>query len=47
MLAVTALTRKEWLFWIAMVPTVFGAFMGVAGLFGWKIHSDAIARLLS
>src|SRR3954464_1890036 len=27
LLAVTALTRKEWLFWIAMVPTALGAFM--------------------
>ncbi|HEY4304878.1 MAG TPA: DUF4337 domain-containing protein [Gemmatimonadaceae bacterium] len=47
LLAVTSLTKKEWLFWIAMVPTVFGALMGVAGLFGWMIHPDSISRMLS
>ena len=47
MLAVTAVTHKRWLFWIAMVPTAFGILMGMAGLFGWHLHPDAIARLLS
>jgi hypothetical protein len=47
MLALTSLTKKEWLFWIAMVPTVLGAFMGLAGLAGWNVHPDAISRLLS
>jgi hypothetical protein len=46
LLAVTALTHKEWLFWIAMVPTVFGVTMGLAGLLGWHIHPDGIIRLL-
>ena len=47
LLAITALTHKRWLFWLAMVPTAFGILMGMAGLFGWKVHPDAIARLLS
>jgi hypothetical protein len=47
LLAVTALTRKEWLFWIAMVPTALGALMGLAGLVGWHIHPDSISRMLS
>lgn len=47
LLAVTALTQKRWLFIVAMVPTLFGVVMGLAGLFGWKIHSDFLARLLS
>ncbi|HTQ11002.1 MAG TPA: DUF4337 domain-containing protein, partial [Fimbriimonadaceae bacterium] len=47
MLAVTALTAKRWLYWVALVPTAFGILMGVAGLFGLKIHSDVIANLLS
>ena len=47
LLALTSLTKKEWLFWIAMVPTVLGAFMGLAGLAGWNVHPDAITRLLS
>jgi hypothetical protein len=47
LLALTSLTKKEWLFWIAMIPTALGAFMGVAGLAGWHIHPDSITRLLS
>ena len=47
LLAVTALTHKPWLFWIALVPTVGGIFMGLAGLLGWHVHPDAIVRLLS
>ena len=47
LLAMTALTQKRWLFVLAMVPTVFGAVMGLAGLFAWKIHPDLLTRLLS
>jgi hypothetical protein len=47
LLALTALTKKQWLFWIAMVPTALGVLMGLAGLLGWAIHPDAISRLLS
>src|SRR6266478_4404980 len=47
LLAVTALTQKRWLFGLAMFPTVFGVLMGLAGLFGWHIHPDALTRLLS
>ena len=47
LLAVTALTKKQWLFWIAMVPTALGVLMGLAGLFGWHVHPDAVIRLLS
>src|SRR4051794_4609971 len=47
LLALTSLTKKEWLFWIAMVPTALGGFMGLAGLVGWSVHPDAITRLLS
>jgi len=47
LLALTSLTKKEWLFWMAMVPTALGAFMGLAGLAGWNVHPDAITRLLS
>jgi hypothetical protein len=31
-------TRKEWLFSLALVPTVGGVVMGMAGLFQWHIH---------
>jgi hypothetical protein len=47
LLAITALTHKRWLYWIALVPTTVGLAMGLAGLFGWKLHPDIIVRLLS
>jgi hypothetical protein len=47
LLAMTALTHKRWLFWVALVPTVGGVIMGLAGLLGWHLHPDALARLLS
>jgi hypothetical protein len=47
LLALTALTQKRWLFWVALVPTALGVLMGLAGLFNWHLHSDALARLLS
>jgi hypothetical protein len=47
MLAVTALTHKRWLFFVAMVPTGFGVLMGLAGLIGWKMHPDFLIKLLS
>src|SRR5689334_3596125 len=34
LLAVTALTHKRWLFWLALVPTALGVLMGLAGLLG-------------
>lgn len=46
LLAMTALTHKRWLFAIAMLPTGFGVVMGLAGLLGWHLHPDALARLL-
>src|SRR5882762_11138542 len=47
LLAVTALTQKRWLYFLAMIPTVFGVIMGLAGLLSWKIHPDSLTRLLS
>lgn len=47
LLALTALTHKKWLYWVALVPTFLGVMMGLAGLFGWHLHSDTLARLLS
>jgi hypothetical protein len=47
LLALTALTHKKWLYWIALAPTIFGVIMGSAGLFGWHLHSEFFARLLS
>jgi hypothetical protein len=47
LMAVTALTQKRWLFVLAMLPTVFGVVMGLAGLLGWHIHPNALTKLLS
>ena len=47
LLALTSLTKKAWLFWVAMVPTAHGAFMSLAGLMGWSVHPATITRLLS
>ncbi|MFO1424309.1 MAG: DUF4337 domain-containing protein [Candidatus Competibacteraceae bacterium] len=47
MLAITALTKKRWLYGAALVPTALGTLMGLAGLFGWPIHPDFLIRWLS
>ncbi len=47
LLAMTALTSKRWLYFIALVPTIGGVVMGLAGLLGWHLHSDTLSRLLS
>jgi hypothetical protein len=47
LLAVTALTGLWWLYWLTYVPMGFGVLMGLAGLFGWAIHPDALTKLLS
>jgi hypothetical protein len=47
LLALTALTHKRWLFWLALLPTSGGVLMGLAGLLGWALHPDALSRLLS
>jgi Domain of unknown function (DUF4337) len=47
MLAVTALTQLWALYWVALVPTLFGMVMGVAGLAALPIHPDTLIRLLS
>jgi hypothetical protein len=47
LLALTALTHKSWLYTLALVITVGGVMMGLAGLLGWHLHPDALSRLLS
>jgi len=47
LLAVTALTHQRWLYFVALIPTGFGAVMGLAGLLGWAIHPAGLIRLLS
>jgi len=47
LLALTALTHKPWLYNLALVATVGGVVMGLAGLLGWHLHPDALSRALS
>jgi hypothetical protein len=47
LLAVTSLTRQQWLYGLAMVPTAFGVLMGLAGLCGWPIHPSWLSSLFS
>jgi hypothetical protein len=46
-LAVASLTQAWWLFGLALVPGLFGSFMGIAGLAGWHVHPQLLAGLLS
>ncbi len=47
LLAMTSLTQKGWLYGAAMVPAVFGLFMGLAGLLSWDYHPESLAKLFS
>ena len=47
LLALTSLTHKRGLFWVAIVATALGVLMGLSGLLGWSVHPDAITKLLS
>jgi hypothetical protein len=44
--AVTLLTRKRWLFGLALAFSVFGVVMGLAGFAGWHLHPEWLAQLL-
>lgn len=44
---VTALTRKRWLLVVALVFAGIGAILGWAGFFGWNLHPDWLAAVLS
>jgi hypothetical protein len=47
LLAITALTHHAWLFWLALVPGVFGLVMGIAGLGGFGLHPDVLIKPLT
>ncbi|MEO8036770.1 MAG: DUF4337 domain-containing protein [Acidobacteriota bacterium] len=44
---VTALTKKRWLMIVASIFMLIGLLYGSAGLFGFSLHSDFAAKLLS
>jgi hypothetical protein len=43
---ITALTKKQTVFWLAGVFSGLGALLGLAGFLGFNIHPDFLARLL-
>lgn len=47
MLAIVSLTSKRWLMWVCWFFGLFGLLMGLAGLFGWHLHPDWLAKLLT
>jgi hypothetical protein len=47
LLAVASLTQLPWLFALALLPSVFGVIMGVAGLGGLGLHPQSLIQLLS
>ena len=42
----TALTRKRWLFGVAIAFAGFGMILGLAGFAGWSLHPEWVARVL-
>ncbi len=43
---ITALTKKRWLLSVAIIFMGIGVVFGLAGLLGWSLHSDLMARVL-
>jgi hypothetical protein len=43
---ITALTRKRWLFGVALAAAGIGLLFGMAGFLGLKLHSELMAKLL-
>jgi hypothetical protein len=42
LMGVTALVKRYWLFFVALVPAAFGVFMGVAGFLGYDTSSEFV-----
>lgn len=46
LMGVTALTKKWWLFFIALVPATIGFIMGLAGFCGWDTNFAIIKSII-
>jgi hypothetical protein len=44
---ITALTRKQQMFWVSGTFAALGVILGMAGFLGRNLHPDFLARLLS
>ncbi|MBF0613665.1 MAG: DUF4337 domain-containing protein [Magnetococcales bacterium] len=47
LLSISVLTRRRWLFGVALVFAGFGIATGLSGFFGWSFHPDLVAQWLS
>jgi hypothetical protein len=47
LLAVAALTKAWWMYWVSWLPIGFGLVIGLSGLLGWAFHPAALTRLFS
>lgn len=43
---VTALTKKSWLFGVAILFAAIGLLYGLAGFLSWNLHSDFMSKVL-
>ena len=46
LMGVTALTKKWWLFYIALIPATLGFLMGLAGFCGWDTNFAIIKSII-
>jgi len=46
LMGVTALVKRYWLFVIALIPSVFGLLMGIAGFMGMDTNSPAVVWII-
>lgn len=47
LLAMTALTQKRFLLYVGWLLMAGGFYIGIAGFVGWRVHPDAIIKLLT
>jgi hypothetical protein len=46
MMGVTALIKRWWMFWMAMIPAAFALFMGAAGFAGVDTNNPVIRSII-
>ena len=46
MMGVTALIKRWWLFYVALIPATFGFIMGLAGFMGWDTNFHIVKQLI-
>jgi Domain of unknown function (DUF4337) len=46
MMGVTALIKRWWMFWMAMIPAAFALFMGAAGFAGVDTNNPVVRSII-